>query len=123
MEMTDTDPADCDTALLRRFCLQASQDACAGIVARYLNLVYASALRQVNEPGAAEDVTQAVFIVLARRAHTVRDGAALPAWLLAVTRYAARDSNKRWNTRLRHERESAAMMNRTDARDWDALSA
>jgi hypothetical protein len=56
-----------DDALLRAFCENSDQQAFAELVTRYIGVVYASARRQVNEEHLAEDVTQAVFILLARK--------------------------------------------------------
>src|SRR5437764_6100437 len=79
-----------DTALLRDFVDMRSERAFALLVERHIHLVYAAARRQVRgDPHLAEDVTQAVFIVLARRAASVRGGGVLPAWLLSVTRHTA----------------------------------
>ncbi len=51
----------------------------------------------------ADDVTQAVFIVLMQRARTIRDGRLLGAWLLNATRYCARDALKAERRRKRRE--------------------
>ncbi|MGA2231275.1 MAG: sigma-70 family RNA polymerase sigma factor [Tepidisphaeraceae bacterium] len=96
-----------------------ADDAFRRIVERYVNLVHASALRQVRDFALAEDVTQAVFIVLWNKSATVRDAAALPAWLLSVTHWAARDAIKRRTIRHRHEQQAAAL-NGTNAMNTDA---
>jgi DNA-directed RNA polymerase specialized sigma24 family protein len=69
-----------DLDLLRDYFEQGSQAAFAELVRRYVNLVYTSAVRQVRDAHAAEDVTQAVFIVLAKKAKQVRGGTVLSAW-------------------------------------------
>ena len=63
-------------------------------VCRYLPMVYGSARRQVGDGPLAEDVSQAVFLLLARKAADLRPGMILPAWLLRATRFAARDALK-----------------------------
>jgi len=98
-----------DTELLNDYVQHASQAAFAELVRRHINLVYAAARRQTGGSHLAEDVTQAVFIVLARRAATVRGGAVLPAWLLATTRHAAANARSSESRRRRHETQAALM--------------
>ena len=54
-------PTD-DSALLRAYCDDRSDDAFAGLVTRHINLVYSVALRQTRDPHLAEDITQAVIV-------------------------------------------------------------
>src|SRR5438045_3603024 len=84
-----------DLVLLREYADRGLQTAFAELVGRHVDLVYSSALRQVHDAHAAEDVTQAVFILLAQKAGQIRPGSVLSAWLLAVTRFAAKDHLKR----------------------------
>src|SRR5215213_11704246 len=59
-----------DTDLLRQYAAGGpdAQSAFAALAARHVNMVYTSAARQLRDRHAAEDVTQTVFIVLARKA-------------------------------------------------------
>ncbi len=77
-----------DADLLRDFTQQRSQAAFAEIVGRYSDLVFAAARRQVADPATAEDITQAVFLVLAQKSASIKPDR-LPAWLLATTRLCA----------------------------------
>lgn len=73
---------------------------------RYGGFVFAAATRQLGDRHAAEDVTQLVFLTLARKAGAVR-GPALAAWLHQTTRYAAINARRRAETRRRRERAAA----------------
>jgi RNA polymerase sigma factor (sigma-70 family) len=112
--MADSDPvghihsemAATDWELLEDFVQRQSDEAFQQIVGRYADMVMAAALRQVGDAHLAEDVTQAAFIVLARRAASV-PARHLPGWLLKTTRFCANVALKKQSRRYRHEKEAA----------------
>ena len=74
-------PESDDITLLRQYAESGSEPAFATLVERHVNLVYSTALRRVDHPQAAEEITQAVFIILARKAKALGGGTILTGWL------------------------------------------
>ena len=97
-----------DMALLRDYARNHSEDAFATLVSRHVNLVYSVALRQVRDAHLAEEITQAVFIILARKAGSLGDKTVLPGWLCRTARYAS--ANALTIQRRRQHREQEAFM-------------
>jgi RNA polymerase sigma factor (sigma-70 family) len=92
-----------DPELLRR--ASAGDRAAAGeLVSRYVDFVYACALRQVRDSHLAEDVTQAAFVILLAKATRLPNDTILHAWLFNTTRYAAANALRMRARRARHER-------------------
>ncbi|HEX3728327.1 MAG TPA: sigma-70 family RNA polymerase sigma factor, partial [Opitutaceae bacterium] len=99
-----------DAELLRRYVENGSQEAFGELVRRHLSLVYHSALRRVGRNAhAADDVTQAVFTGLARKARTLQHHPNLAGWLYTATRFAAADSVRAERRRRAHEQEAETM--------------
>lgn len=78
-----------DLTLLRGYARSHSEDAFAALVARHVNLVHSVALRQVRDAHLAQEITQAVFIILARKANSLGDKTILSGWLCRTARYAS----------------------------------
>src|SRR3954467_11846067 len=97
-----------DHELLARFA-EGSEKAFATLVRRHIDLVYSAALRQVQDPHTAADVTSAVFIILARKAGELRDHMIIPAWLHRTTSYTARKALRARQRRSSHEQAAARM--------------
>jgi len=98
-----------DSDLLRRFVVEHSQDTFAELVRRRIGLVYSAALRQVGgDAHHAEDVTQEVFIDLARKTGSLRRHPALIDWLYTSTHFAAAKLIRTEQRRARREQEAHA---------------
>lgn len=59
-----------DAELLARFAQSESEDAFAALVRRYVYLVHSVALRHTANAHHAEEITQAVFVILAHKARS-----------------------------------------------------
>src|ERR1035437_6089205 len=97
-----------DLTLLREYARTQSEPAFAALVERHANLVYSVAVRQVTDPHLAEEITQAVFIILARKADIISPRVVLPGWLCRTARYAS--ANALTTQRRRQQREQEAHM-------------
>lgn len=98
------EPSAGDFELLRRYAQQHDEAAFAQLVGRYVDLVFSAALRRTRDRHLSEDVAQAVFVVLAKKASRLASREdSLSAWLLKCTRYASANAMKMAARRQKHE--------------------
>jgi len=109
-----------DRALLRQYVERRSEAAFSRLVRRHLSLVYATCRREVGDPETAEEVTQAVFLLLARKAPSLRAEAGLAGWLFQTARFAAKNALRREARRQRREWKAAEMMGDAQAVEQEA---
>lgn len=79
------------------------------LVRRHVDFVHSAAMRMVCDPHLAEDVTQAVFMALARDARPLADRAVLSGWLHRTTQNLAANVVRTAVRRRAREQEAAAM--------------
>ena len=99
-----------DSELLHRYARERSEAAFAELVQRKAGLVYSAALRQVGGDAAlAQDVSQSVFIDLARKAESLAGHTELTGWLYTSTRFAALKAMRAKQRREIREQEAQTM--------------
>jgi len=116
-----------DVKLLRDYAEDGHEAAFRELVTRHADLVYSSALRQVNSPDLAGDLAQGVFADLARKARLVAEqmagGNSLAGWLHRSTRYAALNHRRDTRRRCINEREAMEqfLINSESVQDWEYI--
>jgi RNA polymerase sigma factor (sigma-70 family) len=93
-----------DADLLRRYVLARDEAAFAALVRRHGPMVFGVCRRTLGHAQDAEDAFQATFLVLARKAHTVRSGG-VGRWLYGVAVRVAQKARVRRARRLAVQRE------------------
>ena len=134
---------DKDFALLREFSETGNQAAFRALVERYTGMVYGAALRRTGNQQLSEEISQNVFLSLARKAEGLSTQHSLGAWLHRATMLESLHHLRKEGSRQRHlsmireqqdynsEREEAnwrairpyldQLLNRLSARDRDIL--
>jgi len=95
-----------DTALLREYVERNSEEAFAALVRRHINKVYSVALRHTGNPHSAEEITQAVFVILAKKSRHLGKRVILSGWLYQTARLTAVTFIRGGIRRARREQEA-----------------
>ena len=118
-------PDTSDMELLRDYDRHGSEAAFAALVQRHINLVYSVAFRHVGIGAQAEEITQAVFIILARKASGLRPDTVLEGWLYETTRLTALSFMRGERRRQFREQEAymqSTLQESTDDAVWNQLA-
>jgi uncharacterized protein (TIGR03435 family) len=113
-----------DIELLAQYARNHSEAAFATLVERHVNLVYSVALRNVGNPHAAEEITQAVFIILARKAAGWSQRMIPAGWLYQTTRLTAANFLRGEIRRQKREQEAymQSLANEPEPEVWTQIA-
>jgi RNA polymerase sigma factor (sigma-70 family) len=113
-----------DIELLRQYAEGNSESAFATLVEKYVNLVYSTALRSAGNMHAAEEITQAVFIILAKKAQGLSHRAVLSGWLYQTARLTAANFLRGEIRRQRREQEAymQSILNEPEPEIWPRIA-
>lgn len=113
-----------DATLLERFIRQQDEAAFEGLVRRHGPMVPGVCRRVLRNEADAEDAFQATFLVLVRRAGSIRPPEMVGNWLYGVAQNTARKAQAMNTRRQAREREAGARPKpEADADDWQQQQA
>ncbi len=100
-----------DIELLKRFSQSGDREALGELVRRHSPIVYSVALRTLGKPSLAEDVSQATFLILIRKAERLTQSKhdSVAGWLFKTARLAAMQTLREERSRQRRQRRAAEM--------------
>jgi RNA polymerase sigma factor (sigma-70 family) len=98
-----------DAELVKAYTRESSEQAFHALVQRHVDLVHATALRQMGDSGIAQEITQNVFLVLARKAPRLAGRETLAGWLHRTTILECK-ARFRAELRRRQREETAAQI-------------
>jgi RNA polymerase sigma factor (sigma-70 family) len=109
-----------DLELLEQYARQGRREALEELIRRHARWVHGVAVRRVGDEHLAQDVTQAVFLVLAQKPPRITSESGLPGWLFGVTCNASHQA-LRSESRLKR-REKVFAMEHQEARASQEIS-
>jgi RNA polymerase sigma factor (sigma-70 family) len=98
-----------DWDLVQTYVKDRSDRAFSRLVERHLTFVYQACRRETIDQQVAEDAAVAVFLLLARKAHTIRGGVHLTSWLFSAARLTARNAAQQERRRKAREQKAGQM--------------
>ena len=112
-----------DMELLCDYVARGSEEAFARLVERHVNLVYSVALRHTGNADHARDITQAVFVILARKAARLHPDTILSGWLYKTARLTAANFVRTETRRFRREQEvyMQSLSTETEPPAWEQI--
>ena len=113
-----------DSALLKEYVEHGSEEAFATLVARHVNKVYSIALRHTRNAHQAEEITQAVFVTLARKSRQLGKRVILSGWLCRTARLSAVTFVRSETRRSRREQEAHMqnLLNESESEVWSQIA-
>jgi RNA polymerase sigma factor (sigma-70 family) len=123
---TEEEAGHGDGELLQRFAAARDEAAFATLLRRHWPLVWGLCRQVLRDAHAAEDAFQATFLVLARKAGSIRRHESLPAWLYRVAFNLASTARTGAARRRSHERLAVPMaaanpLDEVVLRDWQPI--
>ena len=101
-----------DDEQLMALIVQQSREALESLYDRYSRAVYSLAVSLLRDPGAAEEVTQDVFLSVWRRGSSYRPKRGkVTAWLFSIAHHRTIDEIRRRRRELEHVKEGVDLAN------------
>jgi RNA polymerase sigma factor (sigma-70 family) len=115
---------DGDHELLAQYVHRQSEEAFALLVARHVNLVHSVALRHVVDSHQAQDITQVVFLLLAKKAGSLSPKTILSGWLYRTAQLTASNYLRMEKRRQRREQEvhMQSLVNESEPEVWAEMA-
>jgi len=111
---------DSDHMLLRAYVGRRCEASFGELVHRHIDLVHCTALRILRDQTLAEDVTQRVFLAMARHSASLQERTSITGWLHETARNLAINTVRSEERRRQREQE-AATMHQPDQNDSEKL--